>query len=162
MPSSPIPSALTWRATQPTSRSTRTPAPGQRFASPPGPANAASPRRTTRPAVAARPPPHRYKPPIIANRLTVLLPRRQAGPGRNRRGVLSPRIDDREPILTRPGYDVRTRAEQLNAGHMENPTRYFFRVGTVARLGVQRRSGISALVLASVTALIKSGETSIP
>ena len=39
-PSSHIPSALTWTVTQPTSRSTRTPAPGQRSASPPGPAGA--------------------------------------------------------------------------------------------------------------------------
>jgi hypothetical protein len=63
--SSTIPSALTWMATQPTSRSTRTPAPWQSVASPPGPANASGPRRTNRPGVVAvRPPPHRHKLPI--------------------------------------------------------------------------------------------------
>ena len=80
-PSSTIPSALIWMATQRSNRSARTLVPWQRLASTPGPANAASPRRTSRPAVAARPPPHRHKPPIIANRLILPSPRRQAGAG---------------------------------------------------------------------------------
>src|SRR3954469_3906746 len=70
-------------ATRPSSRSARTPVPWQRLASLAGPANATGPRRTSRPAVAARPPPHQHEPSIIANRLILLPPQRQAGAGQN-------------------------------------------------------------------------------
>src|SRR3954471_17762973 len=71
-------------ATQPSNRSARTLVPWQRLASTPGLANAASPHRTRRPAAAARLP-HRHKPPIVAKRLILLSPRRQAGAGQNHR-----------------------------------------------------------------------------
>src|SRR4051794_27564296 len=80
-PSSNILSALTWRATRPSNRSARTPIPWQRLASRLGPANAASLRRTRRPAAARLP--HRHKPSIVANRLILLSHRRQASAGQN-------------------------------------------------------------------------------
>src|SRR3954471_10361094 len=70
--------------TQLSNQSARTLVPWQRLASTPGLANAASPRRTRRPAAAARLP-HRHKLPIVANRLILLSPRRQVGAGQNRR-----------------------------------------------------------------------------
>src|SRR3954470_17496772 len=70
-------------ATRPSNRSARTLVPWQRLASTPGLANATSLRRTRRPAAARLL--HRHKPPIVANRLILLSPRRQAGAGQNRR-----------------------------------------------------------------------------